>query len=420
MTTPSRALTLALVLCLSLVVKLAGVAYMNRYLAWNLVAPDARGLYVPLARDLVQGKGYQIDGNYQDATRIAPGFPLMLAAVYRIAGVDVPVWWLGALNALMRVGTTLLVFALASRAFGDRAGVAAAIVHALDPWEAFWSGFVLKESLAVLLSMLAVYLVVRTLERPTWLRGAAAGAAIGFASLTRFATLGFFPALLAFLSFGAARRLFPWQTALRHAAAATLGLVLALAPWLVRNVALFGGPFVYTQAGLYFFVSNGPGAERAPDTWGYSGQSTGDIEAARSQLGLRPRSSYAEREAVLARGTFAYLATHPRVIVPLVAARFVNMWRPTFAGSSTSNLVVLGLPYCVTMLAAIAGLVAGLRGPWSSARLVLYWGVGFYVLLHAVFWSEIRYRQYVTPLLAVFAGYAAVALWDRIRTRSAP
>ena len=36
----------------------------------------------------------------------------------------------------------------------------------------------------------------------------------------------------------------------------------------------------------------------------------------------------------------------------------------------------------------------------------LHAAVAFYLLLHAAYWAEIRYRQYVTPLLAVFAGYA--------------
>ena len=54
---PARRLVWAVMLC-SLVVKLAGVAYMQRYLAWNLVAPDTRDQYRPLAISLVEGRGY--------------------------------------------------------------------------------------------------------------------------------------------------------------------------------------------------------------------------------------------------------------------------------------------------------------------------------------------------------------------------
>src|SRR5215471_11944443 len=51
---------------LSLALKLLGVAYMNTYLNWNLVAPDTRGSYQPLAEHLLQGHGYQVDGDYLD------------------------------------------------------------------------------------------------------------------------------------------------------------------------------------------------------------------------------------------------------------------------------------------------------------------------------------------------------------------
>src|SRR5262245_1352389 len=409
--TISRSAALTLLFALSLTVKLAGVAYMNRNLGWNLVAPDARDSYVPLAKDLAQGKGYQLEGNHPAATKLAPGYPVFLAAVYRIGGFDVPTWVFGVLNAVMRAATTLLVFALAARAFGERAGAVAALIHAVDPWEAFWTAFVLKESLAVLLAIAAIYLSVRSLEQPTWVRGTFAGAAIGLASLTRFATLGLFFMLLALLAVGATRGSIPGRSALRLAAAATVGVVLALSPWLARSMSLFGGPFLYTQAGSYFFVSNGPGAERAPDTQGYSGLSTGDLKNAPAVH--RRKRPYAAREAELARLTFTHVATHPLVFARLVAARVVKLWRPTFAGSSWSNLIVLGLPYCVMLAAAIAGLAMGIRHPPSPAQEVLYWTVGFYVLLHAMFWSEIRYRQYVTPLLSAFAGYAAVALYDR-------
>jgi hypothetical protein len=40
--------------------------------------------------------------------------------------------------------------------------------------------------------------------------------------------------------------------------------------------------------------------------------------------------------------------------------------------------------------------------------------VGFYVLVHVFYWSEIRYRQYVTPFLWIYAGVAV----ERLATRA--
>ena len=75
---------LAAILALSLAVRLLGVAYMNRHLAWNLVPPDTRGVYRPLALSFADGHGYQLGGDLREATRVAPLFPVYLAGVYRV------------------------------------------------------------------------------------------------------------------------------------------------------------------------------------------------------------------------------------------------------------------------------------------------------------------------------------------------
>ena len=419
--TPSRRVTLILLFTVSLLAKLGGVAYMNRYLAWNLMAPDTVGSYRPLAISVLAGDGYQLAGDHARATKVAPGFPLYLAGIYKLFGADVPIWWLGVLNALMRAGVTLLVFLLAARAFGPLAGAAAGLIHALDPWEAFWTAFVLKESLAVLLSVLAVLLIVRALDRPTWLRGTLAGLILAAASLTRFATLGLFPWTMLLLAVCGLRGLVPGRSAVRLAGAVTLGVLVGIAPWVARNYLVMGRLTVHTRAEFYFFVSNGPGAERGPDTSGYAGFSGGDLKEIPN---LVPRGTpRAKWHATLAEKTAEHLLTHPALAGRLVLSRFINLWRPTFAGSSLSNQALLGVPYCVMMCAAVIGLVLGIGRPrvWPSPavpasptagrdRLVLYWAVSFYVVLHLLFWSEIRYRQYITPFLAAFAGCAVAAV----------
>ena len=382
---------------------------MNRYLSWNLMAPDTLGVYRPLALSVMDGKGYQLDGDRVGATRVAPGFPLYLAAVYRAFGSDVSVWRLGVLNALMRVAVTALVYVLALRVFGAAAAWCAAIVHAIDPWEAFWCAFVLKESLAVLLSIAAIALVARAFATRSWPFALASGFAIGIASLARYASLGLFPWTLLLFALAAWRSTLDRRLLARLAVAATIGLVAALAPWLARNRVVLGAPIVDTQPGYYLYVSNGPGTEKNPDTWGYSGLSTADQNNARAIAA--GRAGAIDRDTAFFAATLRHVAAHPLQAAGVAAARFLNMWRPTFAGASIANRVVLGGFFVLFAVAAIVGCVIGVRPTAARRRddaFALYWFVLFYVVLHAAFWSEIRYRQYATPLLAVFAG-AAIA-----------
>ncbi len=240
---------------LSLALKLLGVAYMNIYLHWNLVAPDTRGSYQPLAEHLLQGQGYQVDGDYLDATRVAPLFPVYLASVYGLFGMDVPTWWLGVLNALFRAATTVLVYLISKRYFGAMVGVMAALLHACDPWEMFWVAFVLKESLAVFWFTLAIWWAVRMFDNPSWQRGALAGVALGLASLTRYASLGYYPWVLGLIGWRTCRRFLAPSLGLRLAAVVTAGLLVVLAPWVVRNYGVSGEPLISSHfAGLFIFI----------------------------------------------------------------------------------------------------------------------------------------------------------------------
>lgn len=395
---------------LPLTLKLLGITYMNTYLNWNLVAPDTRGSYQPLAEHLLQGHGYEVDGDYLDATRVAPLFPLYLASVYGLFRMDVPIWWLGVLNALFRAATTALVYLISKRCFGAMAGVTAALLHACDPWEMFWVAFVLKESLAVFLLTLAVWWVVRMFDSPSWQRGILAGVALGLASLTRYASLGYYPWVLGLIGWRAYRRLLAPSLGLRLAAVVTAGLLAVLAPWVVRNYSVSGEPLISSHfAGLYFYLSNGPGVEQAPDTWGYSGQTLPDpgpiahVKRAYDRLNTR--------EWMLFRQGLRHLIFHPDHALTIFSGRFYNMWRPTFENASYKNFLVLGMPYCALLLLALIGLALALK---KRAELsVLYATLAFFLFLHLFFWSEIRYRQYITPFLAVFAGYPLGLLAQR-------
>ena len=404
----------------SFLLKAGGVGLMNRYLPWNLSAPDTRGTYRPLALGLLHEHQYVIDGDAKVATAVAPGFPVYLAAVYTVFGEEVQPPVLGVLNALMQALTTVLIALIAARAFGARAGVAAGMIHAIDPWNAFWAAFELKEPLAVLLATAAVYAVLRLADGPSLRRAAAAGGLIALAGLTRFPSLGLAAWALAVAAVLAFRAPAPRRAALRWVLVAAIAFAVAMSPWVVRNYRVFG-EFLLAKhfVGYYFYVTNGPGIEQQPDTSGYSGYAHAEPQPLRRTPGQSVNN--AERE-LLGR-TLRHLVAHPQAALTLVRARIVNMWRPTFAGSSRGNLLVLGVPYIVLMLLAGAGIVLARWTPAAGdgerrARLVVAGVVVFYVLVHVFYWSEIRYRQYVTPFLWVYAGLAAERAAKRLAAAS--
>jgi 4-amino-4-deoxy-L-arabinose transferase-like glycosyltransferase len=383
-------------------VRLAGVGLGLWLFPGYLVAADTRGVYYPIARSLAWGTGDQTGPVL--GTTIAPLFPCWLALLMRAAGPELPLWLPGLFNAAFRATGVVLVYLLGRRYFGTRAGLLGALLYLFDPWETLWAGYVLKESLAVPLFLLAIWLLCRLDDRRTLRSATAAGAAIGLATLARFPSGGLW--VVAFFLLLRLKHL-PGGWCLANARG-TLGLFLALttavvvilSPWLLRNWAVMGQPTLSSHfAGQYFYTSNGPGIEMEQDGY-YSPQGID-----RELLGKADRPGRPwQKEGHLFQYTLDYLLHHPGEAMQRVLTKVVNMWRPTFGRSSYRNWLLLGFPYCLEMLVCLAGMaIAWRRGLGCSALLV---PLLVYIVIHLVFWGEIRNRQYLTPLLFAFGGLA--------------
>ena len=86
--------------------------------------------YLSIARCLSSGAGYAMSPGEPSAVRV-PGYPLYVAALFRIFGPSVKVALLG--NAFLVALLPALTFALAKSAFGRNAAIVAAFFCALDP-----------------------------------------------------------------------------------------------------------------------------------------------------------------------------------------------------------------------------------------------------------------------------------------------
>lgn len=389
--------------------RLIGVGLgMWLYPGW-LVPPDTAGAYLPVARSLAAGHGYQT-GPGAFNTTIPPLLPCWLALLMQATGPDLPVWLPGIFNAVFRAAGVVLVYLLGQRYFGHRVGLLGALVYLCDPWEAFWAGLVMKEPLAVPLFLLTVWLLSRLDDRRSVGLACAAGATAGLATLARFPCAGLLPAAFLVLmrpgSLPAGRRLASAGRALGLFACLAAAMLAVLSPWLVRNWMLVGQPILSEHfAGQYMYTGNGPGIQMEQDGY-YMPKGIGE---------QAPGEAYAKppwaKEAHLFSWTLEYLVTHPGEALKRLLSKVVNMWRPTFAGSSPRNLVLLAVPYCLEMALALAGLViAG----WRRLACPAVWiPLAFFVCVHLAFWGEIRNRQYLTPLLFVFAGLALDRLFFR-------
>jgi 4-amino-4-deoxy-L-arabinose transferase-like glycosyltransferase len=241
---PKRSLGLALGCALALIAGLALRLWFVAHVA--RIAGDTL-LYGDIARNLLTHGvyGFTVEGSMPRPTLIrVPGYPLFLAACFRVFGVEhyQPVLYVQVLVDLL---TCLLVSKLAGRLFGRRASMAALWLAALCPFTAMYVATPLTETLSLFCMAVVFYAVERWRgagmggNRWLWL----AGAGLAYAVLLRpeqgLLAAAVVPAI-GWMAWRAEGRLaHPRARVLRTVLAVSLCVILPLVPWTLRNWRTF-------------------------------------------------------------------------------------------------------------------------------------------------------------------------------------
>lgn len=168
-----------------------------------------------------------------DAVR-SPGYPLFLWAIWS-DNLRFMLWRARFVQAILDVGTVLLVFLLGRRVLPYGWAVLAALLTAVSPHLISATTYLLTETLFTFLMLLALWLVVLAARR-AWI-APLAGAVLAAAALTR-PTLQFVPLFVAALLLW----VLGWRKGWRTAGALLLGFILLWTPWTLRNIMATGQP----------------------------------------------------------------------------------------------------------------------------------------------------------------------------------
>jgi 4-amino-4-deoxy-L-arabinose transferase-like glycosyltransferase len=385
---------------------------------WDRFQDDPDG-YRQLAVNLLEhgafGHSQMRDGQIQHVPTAyrPPVYPLVLAAVGSVSGVDTAS--VAILHLVLGVATVLLVVAIAARSFDWRVAGAAGVLVTFDPILLNQSVLVMTETIAAFLAVLAWWLLIR-FDRP--LPGFAAGLVLAVAALCRpvfLIWLGL--AALVVLASSVKRRV--WSEPVVFCLAAALVLV----PWALRNAYYFGRPIVTTTHGGYTI-------------W------LGNNEAYYEFLNKAPRGSVWDSAELDER----YGQVRIEFGEDEVAA---DRWADQQAKQCIQRRPVMFVRACIGRVARLWGLVPRRLSPEESVvRQMARWGVGFWysvvfvfvlfaafclrrqllhspwhwaVLLaialtavHSVYWTDMRMRAPIIPMLCVAAAWGAVQWYERI------
>lgn len=237
-----------------------------------------------------------------------PGYPLFVAAIYRVFGESHLA--VALVQALLFAGLTVVVFALTSRLSSERVGLAAAAFTALFPPLPYYGALVMTELFCTVLVTTALWTAVRAIQENRVRDYAATGALLGWAALTR-PTFVLFPfVLVACVAAALARRRDVrrvWRCGWMIGVFA-----IVLSPWFAYNS-------IHVQR---FTMSPAGGIGRA--TWEASWQGTwpGRVQADLTRLADAHTD---DSEAVLDEAVKQFAAQNGLPAEPMLA--YVHQWR---------------------------------------------------------------------------------------------
>jgi 4-amino-4-deoxy-L-arabinose transferase-like glycosyltransferase len=432
---------LLFVFALALVLRVAWIAYANPSPNDGRFGDEV--FYDHAGQALAAGKGFTGFADQQTANW-PPGYPAMLAVIYKVFGHHVT--GAKALNAFAGAATCLLVYAVGRKVFNRRVGLIAALLLAFFPGQIYFSTLVMTESvfpaIVMFILLLALMWIVER-ERLSSARLFILGVLCGLAALTRSEAAVLLVAALVVLKLVVPS----WRRFARQGSLLVAGAVLIIAPWTVRNAFVMKA-FIPIVSGMGHTLLSG----HQDDPYNpYHVLPEAKLRIQYAYLPFPERETKVEDVAL--HEAIHFIVTHPAYEVQLLFEKSYHMYkddsdallwiRGTFFNSadapwlvttwfhSTGEKVVTIPPaaeanwshladsyYYLALLAALAGVPLWFslkdRKRFFLVLIVLGWTGA-----HIMFIPSPRYHAALIPILCLWAAVPLAFAWDRLRPRPA-
>lgn len=391
---------------------------------------EDRDLYWGIAKRLADGDGFANPvWGYPTAYR-PPLYPLLLAGILFVGGGTK---LLAAVQIGLSVATVWLTWRLARRLGCQPWALLAAAFVAGNPLLVQSTSLAMTETLCAFLLTRLLLVVVET-RAGDWRRHWGIGVLVGLSALCRPTVWAFVAVTCAIglitlfkratTTEGSAKRkaVFEWTM---------IGLVcgLTVAPWVIRNIRILQSPIVTTTHGGYtLFLGNNNDfyraeiAEPTGQPWD-SREWQKNLFLDQTHFDLRadshPWITHINRREILRNNEVArdkwlsdrardWIQRHPREFAELCWLRVKWFWNIFPGGSDAGSLPTVArwgvaVFFAIELLAAAVGLWRLRRAEWS-----VWWPLVLLVLsfalVHVVYWSNLRMRAPVEPVLALLAA----------------
>jgi hypothetical protein len=335
-----------------------------------------------------------------------PLYAYLVGLTYRLARSDVR--WVFAWQSALGMASILLIFLIASRIFGDLAATVAAALAVLCGPLLFYEMVLLRTTLITFTGLALVWVILwaeRAVSPRRWL---ATGLAFGAAILVKTVFLLPLPGLLGLMAHRHWRMRTPM---LWPGAALVLGVLLAFAPLVARNLAVGAPPLALSSVNATAFaMSNGKHYEPRLNRIDLK-------EIARIMGASNGRFAPAVIETMRTHET-------PVDYAKLAWGKLDALWHGYEMPNNVSfyyhrlysrTLRLLPVTFYLISPLALVGL-ALLRGRFEPS-LPLLLLIGSHVLVGLAALSQSRYRMPLVAALLPVAAWALVRIFELLRNR---
>jgi tetratricopeptide (TPR) repeat protein len=356
---------------------------------------------------------------------MSPLFPYFTGLIYAILG-SIPVRIL-AVQSLMGVGTTLLIYRWGAAISGRMVGLIAAAITAIYAPFIFYETTLLTSTLILFLSVIILNVAQKALYQKNTLHLWLLGGVIGLSALARPIVLLFLPFLFLLLLIE------DKTTWLKRSVLIVLGMLIILFPVGVRNLIL-GGEFTLTtsSAGMNFYVGNNPEATglywEAPFLSSYEPQYEDEEYRRVASQSKGTELSTSQAGKFWFNRSLDWIIHEPFAWLKLMGTKAFYFWnRAEFAnnvsiymGQDVSPLLKYN-PFGFWLIAplGIGGLILMLRRlKWKKSGVALFWTVAYFGG-GLIFFVASEYRLPAVLALIVGASFLIVEFIKEVKLRNA-
>jgi len=368
---------------------------------------DARA-YDGIAMNIAAGHGYRynLQGELKEdwaIMRVGPLYEYFLAGIYYVFGHSYG--WVWIMQALMHALSALFIYLTCLLIFKDfrqkkKIGLAAAVIFGFYPDLIEISAMVMTETFYLFLFCLAIYVFFKYFSKAGVWPAIILGLVFGLATLARPPVLFLIPVVLFY--FYSKRKIL----------LGVLFLIVMMAvftPWTVRNYKIYDKFMPFGVAGAYnFWIGNyhGGNGEQEP---------TQEMKKYAHEHGILAIPAEATRQFK------GFLREYPGEFVKLTMLRvnkYFSIIRPMgfwFYQTGWSQFLFILSSATASVILFIFG-IAGFIKSLYLRREKLDYLLAFTIITPLIIFVtvvETRYRFQIYPLLAIFASYFLVYLWEK-------